>query len=373
MAEHISLVVNGQPREGDVEPRRMLVQFLREDLELTGTHVGCDTSQCGACTVHVDGRAVKSCTILAVQADGAAVTTIEGMQAGDGALHPLQAAFWEKHGLQCGFCTPGMIMAAADLLARYDRSHGRRDPPRARRQHLPLHGLPQHRGRDPRSRVRDARPAPRRPSPPTPEPRLERSTAMAIDVPDVLGKPVKRVEDPRFITGKGRYLDDIHLQGMTHMAILRSPYAHANIRSVDVSAARTRARRPGGVRRGGHPVEPAADGLARRRLGRDPEQRQHAPDPRDGQRQVDRRGRRGRRRRDGRAGGRRARGDPGRLRAAARGRRRREGDPARRAAAPRQRPEQRGVRVDGRRQGRAPRRRSRTPRSSSSSASSTIA
>ena len=117
MTEHISLVVNGQPREGDVEPRRMLVQFLREDLELTGTHVGCDTSQCGACTVHVDGRAVKSCTILAVQADGADVTTIEGMQAGDGALHPLQAAFWEKHGLQCGFCTPGMIMAAADLLA----------------------------------------------------------------------------------------------------------------------------------------------------------------------------------------------------------------------------------------------------------------
>ena len=117
MAEHISLVVNGQPREGDVEPRRMLVQFLREDLELTGTHVGCDTSQCGACTVHVDGMAVKSCTMLAVQADGAQVTTIEGMAPGDGALHPLQQAFWEKHGLQCGFCTPGMIMAAADLLA----------------------------------------------------------------------------------------------------------------------------------------------------------------------------------------------------------------------------------------------------------------
>jgi carbon-monoxide dehydrogenase small subunit len=117
VAEHISLVVNGQPREGDVEPRRMLVQFLREDLDLTGTHVGCDTSQCGACTVHVDGQAVKSCTMLAVQADGARVTTIEGLAAGE-ALHPLQNAFWEKHGLQCGFCTPGMIMAAADLLAR---------------------------------------------------------------------------------------------------------------------------------------------------------------------------------------------------------------------------------------------------------------
>ena len=118
MTEHIALVVNGQPREGDVEPRRMLVQFLREDLELTGTHVGCDTSQCGACTVHVDGKAIKSCTMLAVQADGSTVQTIEGMAGADGALHPLQQAFWEKHGLQCGFCTPGMIMAAADLLTR---------------------------------------------------------------------------------------------------------------------------------------------------------------------------------------------------------------------------------------------------------------
>ena len=118
MAEHISLTVNGQSREADVEPRRLLVQFLREDLELTGTHVGCDTSQCGACTIHVDGKAVKSCTMLAVQADGAKVTTIEGIAGADGELHPLQAAFWAKHGLQCGFCTPGMIMAAADLLAR---------------------------------------------------------------------------------------------------------------------------------------------------------------------------------------------------------------------------------------------------------------
>ena len=117
MTEHIALVVNGQPREGDVEPRRMLVQFLREDLELTGTHVGCDTSQCGACTVNVDGRAVKSCTMLAVQADGSMVQTIEGMAGADGALHPLQQAFWEKHGLQCGFCTPGMIMSAVNLLA----------------------------------------------------------------------------------------------------------------------------------------------------------------------------------------------------------------------------------------------------------------
>ena len=117
MSEHVTFVVNGIARALDVEPRRLLVQALREDLNLTGTHVGCDTSQCGACTVHVDGMAVKSCTMLAVQADGAEVRTIEGMADGD-ALSPLQNAFWEKHGLQCGFCTPGMIMTAADLLAR---------------------------------------------------------------------------------------------------------------------------------------------------------------------------------------------------------------------------------------------------------------
>jgi carbon-monoxide dehydrogenase small subunit len=118
VGEHISLTVNGAQRELDVEPRRLLVQALREDMDLTGTHVGCDTSQCGACTVHIDGRAVKSCTMLAVQADGATVTTIEGMATSADELHPLQTAFWEKHGLQCGFCTPGMIMTAADLLAR---------------------------------------------------------------------------------------------------------------------------------------------------------------------------------------------------------------------------------------------------------------
>ncbi len=113
----VAVVVNGVPRTVRVEPRRLLVQLLREDLGLTGTHVGCDTSQCGACTVHLDGRAVKSCAVLAVQADGSAVTTIEGL-APEGGLHPLQDAFWENHGLQCGFCTPGMIMCAADLLAR---------------------------------------------------------------------------------------------------------------------------------------------------------------------------------------------------------------------------------------------------------------
>ncbi len=113
---HVSIDVNGVPREAEVEPRRLLVHFLREDLGLTGTHVGCDTSNCGACTCSVDGEAVKTCTVLAVQADGSSVTTIEGI-GDEGDLDPMQTAFWEKHGLQCGYCTPGMIMASKDLLA----------------------------------------------------------------------------------------------------------------------------------------------------------------------------------------------------------------------------------------------------------------
>ena len=148
MAEHISLTVNGTARELDVEPRRLLVQAIREDLGLTGTHVGCDTSQCGACTVHVDGKAVKSCSMLAVQADGTDVKTIEGLRS-DGELHPIQTAFWEKHGLQCGFCTPGMIMAAADLHRPERRPDRRRDPPCDQGQLLSLHRLPEHRRRDP--------------------------------------------------------------------------------------------------------------------------------------------------------------------------------------------------------------------------------
>jgi carbon-monoxide dehydrogenase small subunit len=111
----ISLTVNGAARSGEVEPRTLLVQFLREQLKLTGTNIGCDTSSCGACTVHVDGESVKSCTMLAVQADGADIVTIEGL-ATDGELHPMQQAFMENHGLQCGYCTPGMIMAATSLL-----------------------------------------------------------------------------------------------------------------------------------------------------------------------------------------------------------------------------------------------------------------
>ena len=116
MRSRVSMTVNGNAVTADVESRTLLVQFLREELRLTGTHVGCDTAQCGACTVHLDGRAVKSCSILAAQAHGGAVLTIEGVAAATGELHPMQAAFRTHHGLQCGFCTPGMIMTALELV-----------------------------------------------------------------------------------------------------------------------------------------------------------------------------------------------------------------------------------------------------------------
>jgi len=125
----VSITVNGQPHTRDVEPRLLLVHFLRDVLDLTGTHIGCETSICGACTIHVNGKAVKSCTMFAVQADGASVLTVEGL-AGDGPLRPIQEAFWECHGLQCGFCTPGMMMTAEQVIAdtpkptREDITHG---------------------------------------------------------------------------------------------------------------------------------------------------------------------------------------------------------------------------------------------------------
>jgi len=119
MGIQVSMILNGRRVTSTVAPSTLLVEFLREDQGLTGTHVGCDTSQCGACTVHLDGVAVKSCSVLAARADGATVTTIEGVAAADGTLHPMQEAFREHHGLQCGYCTPGMIMSALDLVKRH--------------------------------------------------------------------------------------------------------------------------------------------------------------------------------------------------------------------------------------------------------------
>ena len=119
MPVSLSLKVNGQPVSADVDPRTLLVDFLRVNLGLTGTHIGCDTAQCGSCTVHLGGRAIKACNILAVQAQGADVLTIEGLAAADGTMHPMQAAFKDCHGLQCGFCTPGMVLSAIDLVNRH--------------------------------------------------------------------------------------------------------------------------------------------------------------------------------------------------------------------------------------------------------------
>jgi carbon-monoxide dehydrogenase small subunit len=119
MSVQLSLNVNGKTVSAEIDPRMLLVDFIRTELSLTGTHVGCDTGQCGACTIEVDGNAVKACTILAVQANGSKVTTIEGLAAANGELHPMQAAFKECHGLQCGFCTPGMVMSAIDLVRRH--------------------------------------------------------------------------------------------------------------------------------------------------------------------------------------------------------------------------------------------------------------
>ena len=116
MSIKVSMIVNGKPASAEVEERTLLVTFIRENLRLTGTHVGCDTAQCGACTVHMNGHAVKACSMLAMQAEGANIQTIEGVAAADGTLHPMQAAFKENHGLQCGFCTPGMVMNAIDLV-----------------------------------------------------------------------------------------------------------------------------------------------------------------------------------------------------------------------------------------------------------------
>ena len=119
MTVKVSMTVNGKPASGEVEERTLLVSFIRDNLRLTGTHVGCDTAQCGACTIHMNGRAVKSCNMLAMQAEGADIVTIEGIAKPDGTLHPMQEAFRQHHGLQCGFCTPGMVMSAIDLVKNF--------------------------------------------------------------------------------------------------------------------------------------------------------------------------------------------------------------------------------------------------------------
>ncbi len=226
----ITVSVNGEERSSEVEPRRLLVHHLRDDLGLTGTNVGCDTSSCGACTVLLDGESVKSCTVLAVQADGHEVTTIEGLAAtagavnGDATLHPMQQAFHTEHGLQCGFCTPGMVMAAVSLLAENAASQRGRRARRPRGQPVPLHRLPQHRaGRAGRRRRRG--------------PGMTATDETAAASGGAFGQRLLRKEDARLLTGEARFVDDLAIPGALWLGMVRSPFAHARIGSIDTSAA----------------------------------------------------------------------------------------------------------------------------------------
>ena len=202
--------------------RRLLVHFIRDDLGLTGTHIGCDTGNCGACTVHVNGEAVKSCMMLAVQAEGTKISTVEGLAA-DGELTALQQSFNEHHALQCGYCTPGMLMSATALLARNPqpvRGGGARGDPG---QHLPLHRLREHR----RGRGRGGRQA-MTTTVSEPAKTLEKG---------FVGQSIPRKEDRRLVQGQGTFFDDVRRHGMGYVHFVRSPYAHAKIISIDVSKA----------------------------------------------------------------------------------------------------------------------------------------
>ena len=235
---------------------RSLVEFLREGLRLTGTHVGCDTGQCGACVVHVDGVSVKSCNVFALDLEGAEVRTIEGMANPDGSLGVIQAAFQTHHGLQCGFCTPGMVMTRGGAPRGEPRAQRGRDPRVSRGQHLPLHRLPQHRQGDPgRRRRAGARPGRGRVG----EGRTcPRTTASA--------HRVKRREDVRFLTGKGRYTDDLNRPGQAYVHFLRSDVAHGRITRLDTAAA---AAMPG-VLRGLHRAPTSPPPAACPAAGRSP-------------------------------------------------------------------------------------------------------
>ena len=233
---NVSMTVNGKTVSAAVEPRTLLIHYLRENLGLTGPHIGCDTTHCGACTVDVDGTSVKSCTMFAVQAEGAEVLTIEGMAGADGKLHALQEGFREMHGLQCGFCTPGMIMRAHRLLQENPNPTESEIRIRHFRQSLPLHRLPEHRQGHPIRRRQDQRASNQGSrgmnDAPTPT-SLERAEKL-----QGMGCKRKRVEDVRFTQGRGNYVDDIKLPGMLHGDFHRSSHAHARIIKIDTSKAK---------------------------------------------------------------------------------------------------------------------------------------
>ena len=227
---HVTMKVNGAEVEGLVEPRTLLVHFIRENLQLTGTHIGCETTHCGACTVDLDGMSVKSCTMFAVQAQGSDIMTIEGVANADGSLSALQEGFRMMHGLQCGFCTPGMIVRAQRLLKENPSPTGGGNPDGHLRQYLPLHRLPEHRQGDPVRRRQDQ------------WRRIQGGRGMNDITPtreqreanlEGMGCKRKRVEDIRFTQGKGNYVDDVKLPGMLHGDFVRSPHAHARVKSIN--------------------------------------------------------------------------------------------------------------------------------------------
>ena len=233
----VSMKVNGKDVKADVDPRTLLVQFLRENLRLTGTHVGCDTSQCGACVVIVNGKAVKSCTMLALSADGADVLTIEGLANG-AQLHPMQEAFREHHALQCGFCTPGMILTAVDMVHR----KGNNLEERTIREELEgnicrctgYHNIVKAIGGGRQGHGQRRVTTSRRIERPTGGSTTPGGSAMSATG---IGASVRRKEDFRFITGKGQYTDDVTRPAQTHIYFIRSPHAHAKIRRIDTKAA----------------------------------------------------------------------------------------------------------------------------------------
>ena len=229
MSRHyVTVTVNGERQQAEVDARKLLVHFLRDDLGVTSTHVGCDTTQCGACTVHLDGRAVKSCTILAVQADGAAVDTVEALSKADNGEHPLLSAFREHHALQCGFCTPGMIMSSLELLHRDPQPSEERIRAWLKGNFCRCTGY-QH--------IVDAIAAAGATTAPG---RADEATTPPAA--RVFGQPLTRREDDHHLRGRGRFTDDIRVAdsaGILHVALLRSPHAHARIRSLSVDRAVT--------------------------------------------------------------------------------------------------------------------------------------
>jgi carbon-monoxide dehydrogenase large subunit len=233
----VTITVNGARRQAEVESRKLLVHFLRDDLGVTSTHVGCDTTQCGACTVHLDGSAVKSCTVLAVQADGSAVNTVASVREPGDAEHPLQSAFREHHALQCGFCTPGMIMSALELLRREPQATEERIRTWLKGNFCRCTGY-QHIVDAIRAAGEAARP---RGEQATAGPAAAEVRGSSVGQAErSFGRPLARREDDRHLRGRGRFTDDVRsadAAGTLHVALARSPHAHARVRSVSLDRA----------------------------------------------------------------------------------------------------------------------------------------